>query len=253
MAGGVMGKAISKNLRWDGSVAVEPHPVDLLRFFAPREGLRVSAAFAGLLPWIVYTHDTVCNRLLADCFDLRRAIRQNRLRHELPSHRAFHAIDGLCLAASLIGEQFGGKPGWLVLDGAVNVFLLDVGGQTLAVSVSCLDAAGELFVDDWWFSVEHCGSLVVHDRVFVSSQAQAAQVASPMTMASAANDDGRSERRRAVRDYGPCGLGGRALRVYLRRHTVKRFCAGYTAAGREVLYGLAANRLGAGYMSAGRH
>jgi hypothetical protein len=53
--GGRMGRAISKNLRWDGSIIVEPRTVDLLAFFVPREGLRVSGAFAASLPWVVYT------------------------------------------------------------------------------------------------------------------------------------------------------------------------------------------------------
>jgi len=159
-------RAISKNLRWDGSVLLEPRTFDLLKFFAPREGLRVSGLFADLLPWVVYTHQTACGRVFADCYDLRRAIAENRLPKELPTGRRFRVFEGLCLVASLIGQQFGGKEGWLLADGSLNVFLLDIGGQVLAVSVSCLDGDGEFYVDDWWPLIDRVGPLRAHDRVF---------------------------------------------------------------------------------------
>jgi len=231
-----MGGEISKNLRWDGSIIIGPRAIDLLKFFVPREGLRVSSAFAASLPWVVYTHSTACRRVSADCFGLRRALPEKRLRKELPISRAFHAIDGLCLAATLIGGQFGGRPGWLLMDGSVNVFLLDVGGQTLAVSVSCLDGTGEIFVDAWWPLIDRLGPLMARDRVFSMGRAmQPAEAATParppagLLPLHASNSEpfepGQTERRAAKRgDYLCSGLGGRALRVYLQRHTAKRFC-----------------------------
>jgi len=234
-----MGRAISKNLRWGGSVVVEPHAVDLLKFFVQREGLRVSAAFAELLSWIVYTHSTACRRVFADCLELRRPVPESRLRKELPVPRAFQAIDGLCLLATLVGAQFGGKPGWLSTDGEVNVFLLDVGGQTLAVSVSCLDGSGEMFVDEWWLLIDRSGPLMAHDRVFSQSLGKRAEAADPARLPAldASNspsfEDSRTERRSAKRgDYRYYGLGGHSLIVYLRRHTVKRFCKACAAVRR---------------------
>ena len=236
-----MGGEISKNLRWDGSIIIGPRAIDLLKFFVPREGLRVSGTFAAALPWVVYTHSAACRRVSADCFGLRRALPERRLRKELPISRAFHAIDGLCLAATLVGGQFGGRPGWLLTDGSVNVFLLDVGGQTLAVGVSCLDGTGEIFVDGWWPLIDHLGPLMAGDRVFsVSRAVPSARAETPVPPPAgplsldASNSEpfepGRIERRAAKRgDYLCAGLGGRALRVYLQRHTAKRFCKLCTA------------------------
>jgi hypothetical protein len=235
-----MGGLLSKDLRWDGSVILEPHVFDLLKFFAPREGLRVSGLFAALLPWVIYTHDTACGRVFADCFDLRRAIREQRLRRELPVNRRFRLFEGLCLVASLIGGQFTGREGWLLLDGSLNVFLLDIGGQTLAVSVSCLDNSGEFFVDDWWLLVDRAGPLRAHDRVFSFNQSKSLPMAMParplavdFSAHAPANrpfDAVETERRAITRGvYRSYGLSGHSLRVYLRRHTVKRFCKGFTA------------------------
>jgi len=244
-----MGGLISKNLRWDGSVIVEPHAFDLLKFFAPREGLRVSALFAELLPWVVYTHDTACGRVFADCFDLRRAIRETRLRKELPAGRRFRLFEGLCLVASLIGEQFTGREGWLLVDGSLNVFLLDIGGQVLAVSVSCLDDSGEFFVDDWWLLVDRAGPLRAHDRVFsfnASKSLPRSLPACPPSGDFSAHPPAnlpQVERRAAVRGcYRSYGLCGHSLKVYLRRHTVKRFCKGFTAQSHR----LAAKKMAAG-------
>ncbi|MFZ4699433.1 MAG: hypothetical protein ACOYMG_05240 [Candidatus Methylumidiphilus sp.] len=235
-----MGGSISKNLRWDGSVVIEPHTFDLLKFFAPREGLRVSAMFAELLPWVVYTHDTACGRVCADCFDLRRAIRETRLRKELPTARRFRLFEGMCLVAALIGEQFTGKEGWLSVDGSLNVFLLDIGGQVLAVSVSCLDDSGEFFVDDWWLLVDRAGPLRARDRVFSYNPSKSLPRTLPAcpptgdflayAPANRALVTVPVERRSVGRGYYRAyGLGGHALEVYLHRHTVKRFCHGFTA------------------------
>ena len=230
-----MSGAFSKNLRWDGSVIVEPRTFDLLKFFVAREGLRVSAMFAAFLPWVVYTHTTACGRVFADCADLRRTVRENRLRRELPVARTFDLAEGLCVVAALIGEQFTGKPGWLRLDGSLNVFLLDIGGQVLAVSVSCLDGSGEFFVDDWWLLLDRVGPLRVGDRVFSRNPAQwmpktvpAQPCAGLLSAYAPANEPLgvlAAERRATARGfYHSYGLGGYALHVYLRRHTAKRFC-----------------------------
>ncbi|MFZ4701793.1 MAG: hypothetical protein ACOYMG_17235 [Candidatus Methylumidiphilus sp.] len=235
-----MSGIISKDLRWDGSIIVEPRTFDLLGFFAPREGLRVSGLFAKLLPWIVYTHETSCGRVFADCFDLRRAVPETRLRKELPVGKRFRVFEGLCLVASLVGRQFGGKEGWLRVDGALNVFLLDVGGQILAVSVSCLDNSGEFFIDDWWLLLDRVGPLSAHDRVFSFNPSKSLPRTVPShppardysAYAPANRPFGTVpvERRSVQREYYcSYGLSGYSLRVYLRRHTVKRFCKGYRA------------------------
>jgi hypothetical protein len=229
-----MNGIIAKSLRWNGSIIIEPHTFDLLKFFAPREGLRVSGVFTQLLPWVIYTHKTSCGRVFADCFDLRRSIRETRLRNELPITKTFRLADGLCLVASLIVEQFDGKEGWLLADGSVNVFLLDMGGQVLAVSVSCLDDSGEFFVDDWWLLLDRVGPLRTHDRVFSLTQSKNLATALPAqplagdfsayaseTQASEAIQADRRSIQRGV--YRSCRLGGYSLQVYLRRHTVKRF------------------------------
>jgi hypothetical protein len=233
-----MGGTVSKSLRWDGSVVVEPHTFDLLKFFAPREGLRISGMFEALLPWVVYTHETSCGRVFADCLDLRRTIRENRLRRELPTGKRFRLFEGLCLVASLIGQQFGGKQGWLLVDGSLNVFLLDIGGQTLAVSVTCLDNRGEFFIDDWWLLIDRAGPLRAHDRVFafnpsksLPSRMPAHPLIGDMSGHVPANRPFGTvlvERRSVQRGiYLTYGLSGQALKTYLRRHTVKRLCKGY--------------------------
>ena len=231
-------RAISKNLRWDGSVLLEPRTFDLLKFFAPREGLRVSGLFADLLPWVVYTHQTACGRVFADCYDLRRAIKENRLPKELQTGRRFRVFEGLCLVASLIGQQFGGKEGWLLADGSLNVFLLDIGGQVLAVSVSCLDGDGEFYVDDWWPLIDRVGPLRAHDRVFSFNPSKSLPSALPpcplpgdFPAYAAANgpfETAQTERRSTKRGYyRRYRLGGRSLQIYLLRHTAKRFCKGF--------------------------
>lgn len=233
-----MGGTVSKNLRWDGSIVVEPHTFDLLKFFVPREGLRISSMFKELLPWVIYTHETSCGRVFADCFDLRRTIREPRLRKELPTDRRFRLFEGLCMVATLIGQQFGGKEGWLLVDGSLNVFLLDIGGQTLAVSASCLDESGEFFIDDWWLMIDRVGPLQAHDRVFSFNPSKSL----PRRMSSHPLTGDLSgyvpanrpfgtvlvDRRSIQRGiYSTYGLSGHALKTYLCRHTVKRFCKAY--------------------------
>ena len=234
-----MGGTVSKNLRWDGSLVVEPRTFDLLKFFVPREGLRISGMFEELLPWVIYTHETSCGRVFADCFDLRRTIPGARLRKELPVGKRFRLFEGLCMMASLIGQQFGGKPGWLLVDGSLNVFLLDIGGQTLAVSVSCLDDSGEFFIDDWWLTIDQVGPLRTRDRVFSFNPSQSlphCMPAHPLTGDLSAYEPANRpfgtvlvERRSVQRGiYSNYGLGGRALKTYLCRHTVKRFSKSYS-------------------------
>jgi hypothetical protein len=217
-----MSGIISKSLRWDGSIIIEPRVFDLLKFFVPREGLRVSKVFYELLPWVVYTHDTGCGRVLADCFDLRRTISEKRLFKDLPIINAFQLSDGLCVVASLIGKQFDGKEGWLLVDGSVNVFLLEVGGQVLAISVSCLDDSGEFFVDEWWLLIDKIGPLRACDRIFSLRQAMLLEKAIPAhpPASTVIHTERRSTERGIYRSYS---LGGQALQVYLCRHTVKRF------------------------------
>ena len=81
-----------------------------------------SAMFGAFLPWVVYTHTTACGRVVADCADLRRTVRESRLRRELPVARTFDLAEGLCVVAALIGGQFTGKPGWPVAGRGPGVF-----------------------------------------------------------------------------------------------------------------------------------
>ena len=226
---------ISKSLSWGGSIRVEPHAFDLLKFFAPREGLRVSGAFTQWLSWVIYTRKTYCGRVCADCFDLRMAVRDTRLRKEMPTAKAFQLAEGLCLVAFLVGEQFGGREGWLLADGSANVFLVDVAGQVVAVSVSCLDDGGEFFVDEWWLLLDKAGPLRTRDRVFAHARSDPVAEATPTqppawefsvyapeTQAvTAIHAERRAVKRGFYRTYG---LGGHLLQAYLRRHTAKRFC-----------------------------
>jgi len=126
------------------------------------------------------------------------------------------------------------------VDGALNVFLLDVGGQVLAVSVSCLDNSGEFFIDDWWLLLDRVGPLSAHDRVFSFNPSKSLPRTVPShppaldysAYAPANRPFGTVpvERRSVQREYYcSYGLSGYSLRVYLRRHTVKRFCKGYRA------------------------
>jgi len=233
--GGFVSGIISKNLRWDGSVIIEPRTFDLLKFFVPREGLRVSALFAELLPWVVFTNRASCGQIFADCFDLRRNLREKWLRKELPKSKAFGVCEGLCLVASLIGQQFKGREGWLLRDGSVNVFLMEMGEQILAVSVSCLDNSGEFFIDDWWPLLDRSGSLRSHDRIFLSNPSKKTARAIPTypfagdfpiyMPGKLISGSDLTERRSANRElYLSYGLSGHSLKIYLQRHTVKRFC-----------------------------
>ena len=235
-----MSHVISKSLRWDGSIIVEPRTFDLLKFFAPRDGLRVSDLFAELLPWVVYTHNASCGQIIADCFDLRRTLQEKWLRKELQKNKAFGVCEGLCLVASLIGQQFKGRKGWLLRDGSVNVFLMDMGEQILAVSVSCLDNSGEFFVDDWWPLLDRSGPLRSHDRIFLRNPSKkTARVIPAYPFAGdfpiympgkLLSETDLTERRSANREfYLAYGLTGHSLQVYLQRHTVKRFCKGCMA------------------------
>lgn len=180
MAGGaVMGRSIAKNLRWEGCVSAPPCALDLPGFFPVCDGLRLSAHFAGLLPWLACARPGECPALRADCLSLRRDIRQARLRKELPLSRAFAPRQGLCLLASLLLAQAGGRGGWLRVDGGVNVFLLGVGGQPLAVSACCLDDSGGFFLDAWWPLLDLAGPLRAGDRVFSATAPWAASPARP--------------------------------------------------------------------------
>jgi hypothetical protein len=223
-----MKRTIAKSLSWDGSIIVEPRKFDLLAFFVSREGLRVSKMFAELLPWVVYTHHIACGPVCSDRLCLRRTIRQTRLRKELPIRRTFRLTEGLGLIAALVGEQFGGREGWLSLDGSLNVFLMALGGQVLAVSVSCLDDEKAFFIDDWWLLIDQAGPLRAGDRVFSPNPSKPPVVAAGGPPAYLPANDSVGfplvERRAVKRGcYRVYGLGGHSLQIYLNRHTVKRF------------------------------
>ena len=128
----------------------------------------------------------------------------------------------------MVGEHFGGREGWLSLDGSLNVFLMALGGQVLAVSVSCLDDEKAFFIDDWWLFIDQAGALRAGDRVFSPNPSKPPVVAvcAPPAYLPANDPVGFPlvERRAAKRGfYRVYGLGGHSLQIYLNRHTVKRF------------------------------